>query len=182
VRATSFLNTTGLHAGNNREWAIGATLDLTRWDPPMPGQVTLQGINRSVIGHFARQTGDTATVSMAANGYLAMKIVTDGIVGAAGTLITEQPGQNAAPHVISISPCPGDFAPADPKCVSPYGGANSLGWTFTSAPASFCRLTAGTDYYLNMMWLHPTQLTNGCIFGQCWWLVAQSCAQGCRPD
>lgn len=182
VRATSFLNTSGLHAGANREWAIGAVLDLTLWDPPKPGQVTLQGINRSVIGHFARQTGDTATISMASNGYLAMRIETDGIVNAAGTLITEQPGQNAAPHVISISPCPGDFAPADPKCLSQYGGANSLGWTFTGAPASFCRLTAGTDYYLNMMWLHPTQMTNGCVFGQCWWLVAQSCAQGCRPD
>jgi len=182
ARATSMVNSAGMAGGANREWAINATLDLTRWDPPPPGQVTNQGINRSVIGSFARMSGETGIVAMPGNAYFAMKAETAGIVNAAGSLSTEQPGQNASPAIMSISRCPGDFTPDDPKCVSAYSGVAGLGWTFSGTPASFCRLTPGVDYYLNVSWTNPANQTNGCAFAQCWWLVTQNCAVGCRPD
>ncbi|MBK8284509.1 MAG: hypothetical protein IPK97_06270 [Ahniella sp.] len=128
TRATAFVNVFGLRAIGNQEWASNATLDLTMWNPPKPGQLTTGGINRSVIGNFARAGGDTAAVSMAQNGYLAMKIETAGILPlAAGSVLTEQPGQNAAPSVMSISRCPGDFAPTDSRCLSTWSGVGGIG-------------------------------------------------------
>ncbi len=183
TRHTAFVNIFGLRAIGNQEWAANATLDLTMWNPPKPGQVTTGGINRSVIGNFARAGGDTAAVSMPQNGYLAMKIETAGVLPlAAGSLLTEQPGQNAAPSVMSISRCPGDFAPTDSRCLSVWSGAGGIGWTFGSTPANWCPMTVGVDYYLNMMWFQPGLQVNGCTQSECWWLVAQSCGANCLPN
>ncbi|AVP95855.1 hypothetical protein C7S18_00975 [Ahniella affigens] len=178
-RMTSFNNVTGPWNTGNREFNLNQVLDTTRWDPALPGQLTSAGVNRSVIGYFGRTLGDTALVPVGASQYIAMKIVTTGMPAAFGAMSSEQPGQNAAPLLLSFSHCPGDFAPTDSRCVSDYGIA-AMGWTFGSTPNTYCPLIEGVDYYLNMAFLNPTDNSSDCTVGTCWWLLTQSCQGNCR--
>lgn len=180
TRMTGFVNSFGPFSSGNREFNFNQFLDTTRWDPPIPGQVTDMGVNRSVIGFFARTTGDTALVPVGANEYVSMKMVTTGMPAAFGAISSEQPGQNAAPLVMSISHCPGDFAPGNSRCVSDYGIA-AMGWTFGTTPTTYCPLIEGVDYYLNMAFMNPANNSSDCTVGVCWWLLTQSCQGNCRP-
>lgn len=178
-RMTSFINSFGPFASGNQDFSLNQLLDTTLWDPPLPGQLSNAGVNRSVIGYFGRTAGDTALVPVGANHYVAMKMVTTGMPAAFGAVSSEQPGQNAAPLVLSISHCPGDFAPENTRCRSDYGIA-ALGWTLGSTPSTYCPLIEGVDYYLNMAFMNPGTGASDCAFGVCWWLMAQSCQGNCR--
>ncbi|WP_146151694.1 hypothetical protein [Ahniella affigens] len=180
TRATSFVNTANLRVSGNQEWPVNATLDLTMWNPPLPGQLTTGGVNRSVLGSFGTFVGDTAVVPISSSGYVAFRIDTGGQANKLGSISSEQPGENSAPMFMTISPCPGDFEPQEMRCRSNYGIA-AMGWRTTpSMPESYCPMQPGLDYYLNVAFRNPANGISDCTFGTCWWLLHQNCQTGCN--
>lgn len=183
TRMTSFNNTANLRAAGNQEWNIGTSLSVTSWspDPTSPANSGLP--SRAVIGKFGFQTGDTAVVPISSNQYVAFQIDTTGQASNKfGSLSSEQPGENSAPLFLTISPCPGDPNPDEARCKSDYGLAG-LGWTFGTTPATYCPMTAGTTYYLNVFFRQPGNTSvSDCGVGTCWWLMHQSCQSGCSPN
>ncbi len=184
TQMNSFVNTANTRAAGNQEWAVGTTLNTNRWspDPTSPPNGTAPA--RSLLGRWGVTTGDTAVIPIPSNQFLAFKFETIGAgMNRAGSITWEQPGENAAPVFATISPCPGDANPPEQRCKSPYSGAAGLGWTFGSTPASWCPLSSGATYYLNVFFRRPEQLdVTDCSSGTCWWLVTQSCQQGCESD
>lgn len=64
----------------------------------------------------------------------------------------------------AISTAPGDFTPANPKCHAATLSGQPIGrWTTQgSVYASFCPVTVGGNYYLNIKLTDPTQGTSTC--------------------
>jgi len=184
TQMNSFVNTANTRAAGNQEWAAGTTLNTNRWKPDPISPPNGVAPARSLLGRWGYVTGDTAVIPVPSNQFLAFDFYTTGAaVNRAGTVSWEQPGENSAPLFVTISPCPGDPDPAEPRCISPYNGASGLGWRFGSTPSSWCPLTAGTRYYLNVFFRRPDVLAvSDCTVGTCWWLVTQSCQQGCEAD
>jgi len=184
TQMNSFVNTANTRAAGNQEWAAGTTLNTNRWKPDPISPPNGVAPARSLLGRWGYVTGDTAVIPVPSNQYLAFSFDTTGASSnRAGTVAWEQPGENAAPLFATISPCPGDPAPPDARCISPYNGASGLSWRFGSTPSGWCPLTAGTTYYLNMFFRNPSNLgSTDCGAGTCWWLVTQSCQQGCEAD
>jgi hypothetical protein len=69
---------------------------------------------------------------------------------------------------VSISTSCGDFHPADPACsATTTSGQNLVPWRLpTSANHSFCLLTPGTTYYLNIKAANPATPWIGCPANQ----------------
>jgi len=180
----SFVNTANTRAAGNQEWSAGTTLNTNRWKPDPISPPNGATPARSLLGRWGYVTGDTAVIPVPSSQFLAFSFDTTGASSnRAGTVSWEQPGENSAPLFTTISECPGDPAPPDTKCISPYNGASGLSWRFGSTPAGWCPLEAGKTYYLNMFFRNPSNLgSTDCGAGTCWWLVTQSCQQGCEAD
>ncbi len=180
----SFVNTANTRAAGNQEWASGTTLNTNRWKPDPINPPNSVSPARSLLGRFGQVSGDTALVPIPSNQFVAFSIDTSGAPSnRAGTVSWEQPGENSAPLFATISPCPGDPNPTETRCKSAYNGAAGLGWTFGSSPVTWCPMTAGTTYYLNVFFRNPENIqVSDCTVGTCWWLVTQSCQQGCEAD
>lgn len=179
-----FVNTANTRAAGNQEWVAGTTLNTNRWFPDPISPPNSAGPTRSVLGRWGRVPGDTALIPFPSNQYLAFAFDTTGAPNdRMGSITWEQPGENAAPLFATISICPGDPNPSDLRCRSPYSGASGIGWTMGATPSSWCRLTPGETYYLNVFFRRPEQLDEtDCTVGTCWWLMTQSCQQNCESD
>lgn len=183
TRLASFNNTNNIRAAGNQEWSTGTVLSATSWNPDPTSPANSAAPTRAVIGRFGYVTGDTAVVPIGANQYAAFQIDTTGQASNKfGSISSEQPGENSAPLFMTISPCAGDPDPVEPRCKSDYGLAG-LGWTFGATPSTYCPMTAGTTYYLNVFFRQPGNLgASDCGVGTCWWLMHQSCQSGCSPN
>jgi len=182
VRQTSYslASNSQLWASSNTEWPQTATLDLTSWNPPPPDQLTTSGLNKPTLGPFAKAPGDTITVELFQGNYASFAIETTGLAGKAGQLGSEQPGANAAPLYLTISACPGDPMPDDPRCRSQVSGIASLGWAIGVDAPNYCQLDPGVTYHLNVFFLDPAAPeTSTCSGSSCWWLVSTQCQVGC---
>lgn len=183
TRMSSFVNTNNVRAAGNQEWTNGTTLSTTGWNPDPTSPANSNAPSRSVIGRFGYVTGDTAVIPIPSSQYAAFEINTAGqATNKFGQISSEQPGENAAPLFMTISPCPGDPNPAEAKCKSDYGIA-AMGWTFGTTPGTYCPMTPGTTYYLNVFFRQSSNTSvSDCAVGTCWWLMHQSCQSGCTPN
>ncbi|MBK8284903.1 MAG: hypothetical protein IPK97_08395 [Ahniella sp.] len=169
-----------LWAASNTDWLRFSQIDLTQWQPPLPGHTDASGQVRSFLGRFGRTGGDTGTAEINRGQYVSFRIDTTGHANRAGQLSWEQPGSAGAPLLVTLSPCPGDFFPTDSRCKSNGSAASGLGWTSGVPASNYCPLTVGTVWYLNVVFgspSHPGQTT--CPFAQCRWLFTQSWQAGC---
>lgn len=183
TQMNSFVNTANLRAAGNQEWQSGTTLNTNRWKPDPTSPPNGAAPTRSLLGRWGYVTGDTGVIPVPSNQFLAFSFDTTGATNRAGTVSWEQPGENSAPLFATISPCPGDPTGPSALCKSPYNGASGLSWRTGANPSSWCPLTPGTTYYLNVFFRRPDQLdVSDCTVGTCWWLMTQSCQQNCEPD
>ncbi|AVP99704.1 hypothetical protein C7S18_22120 [Ahniella affigens] len=182
ARMQSFSNTTNLRNGGNQEWSVGTSLSVTSWNPDPTSPPNSAAPTRAVIGKFGFTTGDTAVIPIPSSQYAAFQIDTSTQTSNKyGAISSEQPGENSAPLFMTISPCAGDPNPTEPRCKSDYGIAG-MGWTFGSTPGTYCPMTIGTTYYLNVFFRQPNNTSvSDCTVGTCWWLMRQSCQNGCSP-
>jgi len=177
TRQTAYrLDTTQLWASSNSEWAMQQQLDLTAWWPT-PQQTTSAGVRRASLGVFAGTPGDTGTLTIDRFKYISLRIdVSAQHSGKYQSLNWEQPGSSGAPLTVSISPCPGDFRPVNPKCVSPTNGASGIGISVGGGVTNACPVSVGSTYYLNVIFADPLNgFASTCGFDECWWLVASEC-------
>ena len=70
-------------------------------------------------------------------------------------------GSNQSPAQVSITPCPGDFAPEDANCeVTSLFINGNLGWEIDSGTTTgACALTPSATYYLNIQYPQCTTTT-----------------------
>lgn len=181
TRQNSFLlGASDLWLASNTDWPRNAEIDLTRWHPPLASSIDAQGVNRSFLGRFGANPGDTGTVELKAASYAAFEINTSGFANRAGQISWEQPGMYGAPVLVALSPCPGDFFPSDARCKSNGSAAGGLGWSTGANAPNYCPMNAGQTYYLNVIFGTPTQPAQStCGFAACRWLFSQGCQIGC---
>lgn len=182
-RQTSFvLSASDLWLASNTDWPRGAEIDLTRWQPPLPSSIDAQGVNRSFLGRFGRDPGDTGTLELKNGFYAAFEVNTSGYGNRAGQLSWEQAGSLGAPVLVTLSPCPGDFFPTDARCKSNGSAISGIGWSTGANVPNYCPLSVGQTYYLNLIFGSPTQPGQStCGFTACRWLFSQGCQLGCSP-
>lgn len=181
-QTTMAIDTTDLWAASNTDWPRNSVVDTTMWNPAPPGQLDANGVNRSFMGRFGGNPGDTGTLEVSSSKYVAFQIDTTGQSNKYGAINWEQPGASGAPLLITISPCPGDFSPASAQCKSDGTAASGMGWTTGQTPSNYCKLTPGTTYYLNVVFGSPSSPgTSTCSFAKCRWLFSSSCQGGCTP-
>ena len=103
--------------------------------------------------------------------YIALKFQPSSVVGQAGRMSTEL-DLAGREKIMTITECPGDFRPSIPVECKRFDVFTNLFWANEDAqgnvPFGHCRLEAGKDYYLNVMFANindPTQ--NLCPGSQC---------------
>jgi len=131
-----------------------------------PGRDDSQTFFNEVFGStWPGNNGNVEDINVRNNEYKALRFTanTDG-VRQSDTLRWFKPtsgGSNQSPAQVSITPCPGDFAPEDANCeVTSLFITGDLSWVIdTGTTTGACALTPSATYYLNVQYPDCTTTT-----------------------
>jgi len=131
-----------------------------------PGRDDSQTFFNEVFGStWPGNNGNVEDINVRNNQYKALRFTanTDG-VRQSDTLTWFKPtsgGSNQSPAQVSITPCPGDFAPEDANCeVTSLFINGDLSWVIdTGTTTGACALTPSATYYLNVQYPDCTTTT-----------------------
>jgi len=135
--------------------------------PQPPGRDTRETLFTQVFGSlWPGNNGNVDDINVRRNQYKALRFTANTGAGIrdSDTLTWFKPtsgGSNQSPAQVSITPCPGDFAPEDANCeVTTQFINGNLPWAIdTGSTTGACALTPSATYYLNVRYPQCTATT-----------------------